>query len=42
VAQLTDDANLMAGVRACALDPGRADALRSRNEELTGERFPLS
>jgi len=42
VAQLTDDANAMAGVRAYAIDPARADALWSRSEELVSERFPLN
>ena len=40
VAQLTDDANAMSGVRTYALDREHAEALWARSEELVGERFP--
>ena len=42
VADLTDDANAMSGVRRYALDPQHADALWARSEELVGESFPLN
>jgi len=42
VAELTDDATAMSGVRPYALDPERAEALWARSEELVGERFPLN
>jgi NAD(P)-dependent dehydrogenase (short-subunit alcohol dehydrogenase family) len=40
VAEVTDDAVSVTGVRAYALDPDRAAALWSRSEELVGESFP--
>jgi NAD(P)-dependent dehydrogenase (short-subunit alcohol dehydrogenase family) len=39
VADVTDDPNARAGVRAYALDPARADALWAKSEEMVGERF---
>jgi NAD(P)-dependent dehydrogenase (short-subunit alcohol dehydrogenase family) len=41
VAELTTDPVAMAGVRAHALDPAKAEALWSKSEELVGERFPV-
>ncbi len=42
VAQLTEDAMAPVGVRQYAVDPGRAESLWIRSEELVGERFPLN
>ena len=42
VAEVTEDALVMSGVRPYALDPANAEALWSRSEELVGERFPLN
>ena len=42
VAATVDSADFADGVRPYALDPGRAEALWARSEELVGERFPLN
>jgi NAD(P)-dependent dehydrogenase (short-subunit alcohol dehydrogenase family) len=39
VAEIIDDPNVRAGVRAYALDPEHAKALWARSEEMVGERF---
>jgi NAD(P)-dependent dehydrogenase (short-subunit alcohol dehydrogenase family) len=39
VAQLTESADVRAGVRAYALDPEHAKALWAKSEEMVGERF---
>jgi hypothetical protein len=39
VAELVDDPDARAGVRAYALDPEHAKALWAKSEELVGERF---
>jgi NAD(P)-dependent dehydrogenase (short-subunit alcohol dehydrogenase family) len=39
VAEVVDDPNIRAGVRAYAVDPARASALWAKSEEMVGERF---
>ena len=39
VAELTDSADVRAGVRGYALDPEHAKALWAKSEEMVGERF---
>jgi NAD(P)-dependent dehydrogenase (short-subunit alcohol dehydrogenase family) len=39
VAEVIDDPNIRAGVRAYALDPDNAKALWAKSEEMVGERF---
>ncbi len=42
VAEINDNPANRAGVRSYALDPGRAEALWTKSEEMVGERFVLS
>jgi NAD(P)-dependent dehydrogenase (short-subunit alcohol dehydrogenase family) len=42
VADITEDPNARAGVRAYAVDPARADALWAKSEEMVAERFRYS